>query len=220
MTAQVMDQRAAADRRIGSPILWDIIKMPARILTSWLFDLKVYGAEHLPPSGGVLLISNHESNLDPVLLGVQVRRRISFIAKTELFRNPLFSWLITSLNAFPVRRGERDVGAIREALRRLHAGHVLTMFPEGTRTRNGEIGRIQPGIAMLIKRADVPIIPAVIDGAWKAWPRGKKLPRRYPIRVMYGPPLPIGKLDSHEIVTLVEDTLRSMLAELRAKHDQ
>jgi 1-acyl-sn-glycerol-3-phosphate acyltransferase len=109
------------------------------------------------------------------------------------------------------------VGAIREAIRRLREGRILTMFPEGTRSFNGQLQRIQPGIAMLIRRAGVPVIPAVIDGTFEAWPRGNHLPKHFPILVMYGPALPIGKLKGHQIVDLIESTFRSMQAELRAK---
>jgi 1-acyl-sn-glycerol-3-phosphate acyltransferase len=201
----------------ANPILWDILKMPCRIVTSLMFDLKVYGREHIPPEGGALLLSNHQSNLDPVLLAVQLQRKISFIAKSELFENRIFSWLIRSLNAFPVRRGETDVGAIKEAIRRLREGRILTMFPEGTRTRDGNIGKIQPGIAMLVRRAGVPVIPAVIDGSFQAWPRGVKLFRPYPIRVMYGPAMDVGNMKGHQIVDLIDKTLREMLEKLRRR---
>jgi 1-acyl-sn-glycerol-3-phosphate acyltransferase len=139
------------------------------------------------------------------------------MAKFELFEHKQFGWLIRNLNAFPIRRGEADVSAIKEAIHRLQEGRILTMFPEGTRTRDGSIGRIQPGIARLIRRAEVPVIPGVIDGAYLAWPRGQKMPHAHPVRVAYGPALDLQGIKGTEIVPLIQRTLESMLADLRRR---
>ncbi len=115
---------------------------------------------------------------------------MSYLARASLFRNRFFSRLITNLNAFPIRRGEGDVGAVKEIIRRLQEGHMLALFPEGTRTLTGEIKSLEPGVALVIRRAtDVAIVPAVLDGSFQAWPKGRKLPHAHPIHVMYGPPL-------------------------------
>src|SRR5262249_9837762 len=127
-----------------------------RIVSTQMFDLKVYGTHHVPPGGGVLIISNHQSFLDPVVLASQLRRPLSFLAKSELFEVPGFGWLIRHLNAFPVRQGEGDVGAVRETIRRLQEGHALNMFPEGSRSLDGEIAPIQAGIGLIVRRAGVP----------------------------------------------------------------
>lgn len=217
IVTEIPDTADPTARRVGNPIVWGVMKGLCRIILSRMFEMKVYGRQNVPRTGGVMLISNHASYLDPVVLGVQIVRPISFIAKSELFENRFFGWLIRSLNTFPVRRGESDVGAIREALRRLQEGRVLTMFPEGTRTLDGKLQRIQPGIAMLIRRAKVPVIPAVVDGTFEAWPKGRKLPSHFPVSVLYGPALKIEKLKGQEIVELIESTFRRMQAELRAK---
>src|SRR3954463_3220774 len=148
---------------------WDPSKALCRVVTTAMFDFKAHGMENVPRKGGALLVCNHQSFLDPVFVGVRLHRQISFIAKSELFEKPALSWLIRMLNTFPVRRGESDVSAIKEALRRVHEGQVLTMFPEGTRSSTGQLGPIQPGIALIMKRAEAPVIPAVIDGAHRAW---------------------------------------------------
>jgi 1-acyl-sn-glycerol-3-phosphate acyltransferase len=196
---------------------WNVCKMPCRLISTLAFDLKSYGLHHVPQRGGALLISNHQSVLDPVLLGVHLHRPISFIAKSELFENPKFSWLIRNLNAFAVRRGQADVAAIKEALHRVKDGQVVTLFPEGTRSRDGGLHPIQPGIAMLVRRADAPVIPAVIDGAFRAWPKGSKLPRPVPIRVMFGAPLQLAGLKGNEIVPLIARTMQEMMDQLRRK---
>jgi 1-acyl-sn-glycerol-3-phosphate acyltransferase len=198
-------------------LLWEMGRLACRILTSVLFDFKVYGAENIPKHGGVLLISNHQSFLDPILLGVKARRPISFIAKSELFEHPFFNWLIRKLNSFPIRRGQTDVAAIKEAMRRLKEGRVVAIFPEGTRSRDGEIQPIHQGIAMLVRRGGVPVVPAVIDGAYRAWPRGEKVFQRYPIRAAFGPPLDTANLKSEEIIELLEASMKKMLVELRQR---
>src|SRR5277367_4767043 len=100
-------------------LLWKSLQIIARIFTSLWFDLKVYGVENVPKTGPVLLIANHQSYLDPVLVAVRLDRPVSFFAKSELFENRFFGWLIRSLHAFPVKLGENDIGAVRMTLQRL-----------------------------------------------------------------------------------------------------
>ena len=128
-----------------------------------------------------------------------------------------FRWLIRSLHAFPVKQNSADVGAIKQAIAKLQEGNVLNIYPEGSRTQNGEIGAILPGVALVLKRANVPIVPVVIDGSFQAWPHGQKIFRKHPIRVLYGEPMDMDGLKGSEIVTLVDRTLRRMLVELRKK---
>jgi 1-acyl-sn-glycerol-3-phosphate acyltransferase len=188
-----------------------------RIWTDLWFELKVYGRHHVPRHGGVLIVSNHQSYLDPVLLGVKLIRPLSFMAKSDLFENPRFSWLIRNLNAFPVRLGEGDVGALKETIRRLEEGHALNVFPEGTRSPDGELLPIQPGVGLIIRRAGVPVVPAVIHGSFDAWPRDDKFPHRHPIRVEFGPPLDLVDLKAAQIVKKIDTTLHTMFDKLRAR---
>lgn len=181
------------------------------------FDLKVYGERHVPSRGGVLIVSNHQSYLDPVLLGSKLRRPLSFLAKSELFEIPYFGWLIRNLNAFPVRQGEGDVGAVRETIRRLREGHALILFPEGTRSPDGTLQPIQSGVGLIIRRAGVPVVPAVIDGSFAAWPRDRKLFRSHPVRVMYGPAMDLKDLKGKEIVERIDRTFGGMFEELHAR---
>jgi 1-acyl-sn-glycerol-3-phosphate acyltransferase len=198
-------------------MLWKTLQVPCRILTSVLFDLKVYDKHYLPKEGGVLLLANHQSLLDMIVIGSQLDRPISFLARSGLFKNPVLRWLITSLHAFPVRQGEADVGAIRESIRRLKEGHILNIYPEGSRTLTGELGPIEPGAALIVRRAGVSILPVVVDGAFDAWPRGRQTFRTSPIRVMFGPPMDVSGRSAGEIVKLIEVTLREMLEALRRR---
>jgi 1-acyl-sn-glycerol-3-phosphate acyltransferase len=183
-----------------------------------MFDLKIYGKENIPRTGGALLLANHQSYLDPVVIAVKLNRPVTYMAKTELFESSrLFKWFITNLHAFPVRRGESDISAIKHAIARLHEGHILNMYPEGTRSLDGELGRILPGVVVVVRRAQVPVIPVAIDGSFNAWPKGAKRIDSRPVRVMYGQPLKIEGLKSDQILQLIDQTLRDMLKQMRGE---
>ena len=195
---------------------WKFLQGICRVTTTLMFDLKVYGLHHVPPEGGLLLVSNHQSYLDPVLLGVRLRRPLSYLAKSELFRNPAFAWLIRLLGAFPVKQGAGDVGAMKETIARLHAGDALNIFPEGSRTEDGQMRSMEKGIGLVVRKAKVPVVPVVIDGSFRAWPKGRTMFRSSPIRVMYGPPMDLSNLDRDGIVEAIDQTLTTMFADLRA----
>lgn len=197
--------------------LWRFCQFVARIGTTLLFDLKVWGVERVPRTGGVLLVANHQSYLDPVLVGVRLQRPVSYMAKSELFRNRFFAVLIRALHAFPVRQGKGDKGAIEETIRRLHQGYVLNIYPEGSRTEDGTLLPIQRGVALVVRKADVPVVPLVIDGSYDAYPRGHKLFRPYPIRMLFGRPLKTEGLKGDQIVQLIDRTFREMMDELHAR---
>lgn len=198
-------------------LLWKAMQSICRIVSSLMFELKVYGKEHIPPSGGVLMVANHQSYLDPIVLAVQLYRPVSFLAKSELFRNPLFGWLIRSLNAFPVRQGAGDVGAMKETIRRLQQGHMLVIYPEGSRSDTGDLLPIASGAALVIRRAGVQVVPAIIEGSFQAWPRSRRIFRAHQIAVLYGPPLQTDGLKAGEITALIERTFHAMRDELRQR---
>jgi len=163
---------------------------PFVVMMAWLlFRLRVEGRENEPLRGPFIVISNHASILDPILLGCALRHPIRFMAKEELFRIPGLRALMTVLGAFPVRRGEPDRQAIRRALEIIKKGEVLGMFPGGTRTPDGRLHRVEPGAAALALRTKVPILPVAILGTERALPRGAKVPRPTPITIRIGPPL-------------------------------
>lgn len=195
---------------------WKSCWVIARTSAIVFFDLKAYGTKNVPRAGGALLLTNHQSYLDPVMFGVNLPRSLSYLAKSELFRNRFFRWLISNLHAFPVRQGKGDKGAIEETIRRLREGHLLNLYPEGSRSEDGEIGPIQRGVAVILKRTNVPIVPAVIDGSFAAWPKGKPIFRPHPVRVLYGKPMHVEGLKGEQLVALIDRTLRTMLDDLRA----
>jgi 1-acyl-sn-glycerol-3-phosphate acyltransferase len=198
-------------------LLWKSLQVIAGILTKLMFNLKVYGLENVPQTGGVLLASNHQSNLDPVLIAVRLRRPVSFMAKSELFENPYFGWFIRALHAFPVRQGQGDLAAIRQTIQRLEEGHALNVYPEGHRTRDGQILPLQRGIALILKKADVPVVPIAIDGSFQAWPKGSKLPHRHRIHLIFGKPMYFKGMHADDILESLQKSLCSLLEELRRK---
>lgn len=159
----------------------------------------------------MLIVSNHQSALDPVLLCVQLRRPLHYIAKSELFKNRIAAWFLRWVNAFPVRQGAGDVGAIRQTILRLKSGHLMNIFPEGARTPDGQIHQLQKGVALIIKRSGVAVIPAVIVGAYEAWPIHRRFPRMWPVRIRFGHPIDLSGMQTDEEITeAIERRLRRM----------
>jgi 1-acyl-sn-glycerol-3-phosphate acyltransferase len=208
---------ARADVRAAERLLlWKSLQAIARILTTTLFDLKVFGLENIPKRGGALVVSNHQSYLDPVVLGARLQRPLSYFAKEELFAvTPACTWLLRSLGAFPVHQGHADVHALKESIQRLQEGYLLNIYPEGARTPDGKIGKIEKGIALIERRAHVPVIPTVIVGAFEAWPIHRRFPRSWPIYVQFGPPMDLAGMRSDEILAAIERKLIQMLDDLR-----
>jgi 1-acyl-sn-glycerol-3-phosphate acyltransferase len=198
-------------------LVWKSLQSLARILSTVLFDLRVEGLEHIPPAGGAIVACNHQSYFDPIAMSVRLRRPLSYIAKSELFENPFMNWLLRSVGAFPVRQGAGDVAAVRQSIQRLREGWLLNIYPEGSRTEDGKIGRLERGIALIDRRAHVPVIPAVIVGAYEAWPIHRRFPRLAPIRIRFGPAMKLADLDSQQIVAHVDQTLRTMFDQLRGE---
>jgi 1-acyl-sn-glycerol-3-phosphate acyltransferase len=124
----------------------------------------VFGKKHIPKVGGFILASNHVSYLDPIALGVSSPRKLNYMARHDLFFNHWFSWLLSSVGSFPVKRDSADTSAIKEAMRRLTNGEPLVLFPEGSRRFNGKSSEPQPGIGFLASKLNIPVIPAFIKG--------------------------------------------------------
>jgi 1-acyl-sn-glycerol-3-phosphate acyltransferase len=162
----------------------------------WIFfklynRLDVRGVEHIPASGGVLLVANHASFLDPPALGCAIRHRIvRYMARDTLFSNRLFGRLLRAIAAVPISRERGDVGALKRAIAVLKSGDCLGFFPEGTRTPDGRMRPAKAGVGFLIAKAGVPVVPAFIDGTYRAFSRHHKWIRPRKVRVRIGPPIP------------------------------
>jgi 1-acyl-sn-glycerol-3-phosphate acyltransferase len=170
---------------------WNTGRLLSRIISMLLFRLHVGGQSNIPKTGGVLMVTNPQSFLDPWLIGIAPSRQVHYMARDTLFKGGFLTWLMELLNAFPVKRGAADLTAIRTAVERLDKGFLLNIFPEGTRSEDGSIGHIAPGISLILNRCktDVAVLPVVIDGAFEAWPRTSRFPHPHPIRIRHGKPI-------------------------------
>lgn len=188
------------------------------------FRCLVYGRVNIPATGPFLLVSNHQCYFDPVFCTVFIKRMLGYLARDTLFTNRFFGWLLRSVNAVPLKRGKADLGAVKAVLARLKTGNAVCLYPEATRTPDGRIAEFKGGIGLLCRRANVPVIPVVIDGAFEAWPRDKKLfSFRSQISISYGTPImpeELTQLDDREIARLLTETLRKMQTEIRLKNEK
>lgn len=173
--------------------------------------VRVFGRKHVPNSGGVLLVCNHQSFFDPVLVTMALYREGNYMARDTLFRNPLFRRFIKSLNAFPIRRNTADISAVKETLRRLKSGRVVVTFPEGTRTRDGSVARFLPGPAAVALKARCTVVPVRIDGAFRAWPRNQALPSPASVRIRYGRALTTDQTKRYTAQELAEELRRRII---------
>ena len=162
--------------------MYYIIKIAVWIAFHVYFSLGFEGRDNIPRGEAVIYASNHRSNADPPLVGVGARGKYAFMAKEELFQNKLFAWLIRTLGAFPVSRGKGDMAVIEMAIDRLHSGRSLMIFPEGTRSKTGKVGRGHSGAALIAARADKRIVPVGVVF-------GDKLKFRTRVTVKFGKPI-------------------------------
>ncbi len=172
------------------------------------------GRHHMPATGPVLLVSNHLSFLDVFLLGISVHRPLNYVARSTLFL-PALGFLIRSVGGFPIQREGMGASGMKETLRRLRNGGIVTLFPEGTRSRDGQLAPLKSGIAVLVSRAGVPVVPAGIAGTYEAWPRSQLLPAFKPIRIHFGPPIfpeDLDSMDSQAITALIRERLAECIA--------
>jgi 1-acyl-sn-glycerol-3-phosphate acyltransferase len=199
----------AGDRSWLARLWYRIVQFTVASLLAATGGLRASGRGNIPARGGVLLISNHLSHLDVFVLGILVPRPLNYVARSTLFL-PVLGALIRSVGGFPIQREGMGASGLKETLRRLRNGGIVVLFPEGTRSRDGALGPIKPGIVVLAARARVPIVPAGLAGTFEAWPRKRPFPWPYPIRIHYGPAIAPEELDGlapEAIVGLIRDRL-------------
>jgi 1-acyl-sn-glycerol-3-phosphate acyltransferase len=150
------------------------------------FSFRREGWANMPAAGPVLVVSNHQSMFDPVLVGMSQPRYLAFLARSDLFPQPVLGPLIRTLGAFPIDRGFGKQG-VHSVLDALGQGRAVLMFPEGERTHTGAVQPLKPGVSLLIKRVTCPIVPVGIAGCFAAWSRFMKWPRPSPLFLPPGP---------------------------------
>ncbi|MEW8971736.1 lysophospholipid acyltransferase family protein [Mesobacillus jeotgali] len=170
-----------------------------------IYRIEVIGKENMPADGGVLLCANHIDNLDPPVVGITAPRPVHFMAKEELFSVPLLGKIVPHLNAFPVKRGMSDREALRKGLGILKDGKVLGLFPEGTRSKTGEMGKGLAGAGFFALRSEAHVVPCAIIGPYKAF---KKL------KVVYGKPIDMESIKEKKLNA--EQTTDLIMSEIQA----
>jgi 1-acyl-sn-glycerol-3-phosphate acyltransferase len=188
------------------------------------FSLRRSGWGNMPKDGPVLVVSNHQSMFDPVLVGLASRRYLSYLARSTLFKNRFFAGLIRSLDAIPIDRnmGKDGIQAVLDALGK---GRCVLMFPEGERTHDGTVEPLKPGVSLLIRRVTCPIVPVGIAGGFAAWSRFMKLPKPSPlyalptdstIAVSIGEPIEAGRYKGKDREWVLADLHREIAAQHEA----
>ncbi len=184
------------------------------------FSLRTQGTRFVPQTGPALLVANHQSFLDPTLVGVVARRHLHYLARKTLYRNRLLGRFLFSVNAHPVDQEGFAREGLMTVINLLKEGHAVLIFPEGERSWKGPMQPLRPGVHLLIKRAPCPIIPVGLAGPYESWPRTQKLPVLAPVfwpanpgcmAVAAGPPL-----DGRELADKPrEEVLATLFAAIR-----
>ena len=165
-------------------------KTVLHILISLFFDVRIYGRENIPRKGSILLISNHQSFLDPPLCGMALKRDCDYMARATLFDNFGLGGWMRSVNVFPVHGGAADIKTFKTIINRLKNNRMVIIFPEGSRSYDGSVQEFKNGFELIARKSNATIIPIAIDGAHLAMPRGKKYFRMgQKIRLHYGRPI-------------------------------
>ncbi|MBA7515660.1 Bifunctional protein Aas [subsurface metagenome] len=173
-----------------------VVKAICWLILKIFWRMEIIGIENLPQSGGMIIASNHVSYLDPAVLAASLNRKIYFITKKEVFKNGFISFILKNLNAISVDRENVNILAFKKAINILREEKVLGIFPEGTRSSDGELQELKLGAIKIAMKTGVPILPVGIIGTHKIYPRGVKFPIffKHKIIVKYGAPQYLDKL--------------------------
>ena len=175
------------------PLYWFCYTLSG-LVAKTVFSYRAFGQENIIEEGPAIMAANHQSYLDPPLVGITCRNELYFLARKTLFEKKLLGSLISRVNALPVDLSRGDLTAVRTIINLLKEGHRTVIFPEGTRSLDGKIQQARPGIGMIIAKTLVPVVPMRIFGSFQAWPKGGKI-TPHPITVVVGKPLRFVKED-------------------------
>ncbi len=190
-------------------MLYSLLKIVCGFIFKYIFRTRVIGAENIPETGAFILAANHVSNWDPPFLGTFIDREVNYMAKEELFKNPIFAAAIRALHVFPVKRGAADKNAIKNAVKVLKDGGCLGIFPEGTRSKTGKPGKPESGVSLIAALTKAPVIPAAIIGTNKIFSKESTFPQ---LAAVYGKPMIFeGSAKDREAM---EEFARSIMSEI------
>src|SRR5580704_413768 len=194
--------------------LYRFLQLCLRVVVPVYFRYRARGLEHVPRRGAALFLVNHQSFLDPLMVGIPLSRPVRFLARDTLYRGPLIRAFLNKVYAIPVNRDAASSTTIRQAARQLQQGFLVGIFPEGTRSSDGRIGALKPGFIALVRRADVLIIPVGLAGTGAAFPRGAWFVRPAKCRVVFGAPLQpetLAQLKGHGSEQVLLETVRDAM---------
>jgi 1-acyl-sn-glycerol-3-phosphate acyltransferase len=204
---------------------WRFFQFIMQSVFCFWMGYRARGLEHLP-EGGALLLINHQSFLDPLLVGLPFERPVSYLARDNLFHVPVVGHILQNTYVIPINRKAASTASIREAIRRIDHGFYVGIFPEGTRSRDGRVGELKPGFLSLIRRTDVPVIPVGVAGAFEAFPKGTPFPLPGRVRVVIGKPFDREKLaefskeQEPELLNHVRDRIVACVKEAQTWRDE
>jgi 1-acyl-sn-glycerol-3-phosphate acyltransferase len=200
-------------KKLASWFWYALLWCPCYAISQVWFRYRFSGKGYVPLEGPVLLVSNHQSNLDPVLVGIACPRQLKYLARQGLFFFPFNLW-IRSLGAVPIDRERGALGGIRTTLDLLKKQNAVLVFPEGSRTANGKLGVLLPGFCLLARKSGATIVPVGIVGAYEALPRGAAYARPNPIRLAFGSPITkqqATELSDEQLTAIVTERIREAM---------
>lgn len=197
------------------------IRLVRFMLYIWMrifHGLQFHGLENVPREGPVIIAANHPSYFDPVVLSLATERRIRFFALADLLKVPLIGWFLRQWGILPVHRGGDNEPTVQKALRILRRGGAIGIFPEGRRSFQWLMGDPKPGVGRLAVQSGARIVPCVIYGTWKAWPRLTPLPHPAKIVVDFLPPLEVPPEDTRENHERIARRVRDLIVAEQVNH--
>jgi 1-acyl-sn-glycerol-3-phosphate acyltransferase len=200
-----------------------------RAVYATYFHWRVFNSERVPGTGAVILASNHASFLDPPLVGSGLHRECTFLARDTLFRFGPMRWLLNKWQAVPIDRAGSSASGMKRILEALNKGRAVILFPEGTRTHDGQLQRVRSGVGLIAAKTDAPVVPVRVWGTFEAYGRDVKFPKPKQVTVKYGEPLQFPELRAEakncskerlrEIYQQIANDIMTAIAKLEPKHE-
>jgi 1-acyl-sn-glycerol-3-phosphate acyltransferase len=208
---------------VSQLIVHEFLRHSTRLIATIYFRFRVFGIANYPKEDGFLVCCNHQSHLDPVLVGLTLPRSVATVGRATLTKFKLFGSMLRFFNLIAIDRDGGGTSGLKETIRRLKQKDTVVIFPEGTRTRDGELQAIKMGFAMLARKVKAPILPMALDGSFQAMPRSSWFIRPTRIYVVIGKPIPeseYGLLSDEELGQLLTKRIAECFNEARRRRNR